>query len=192
MHQALNRVLAAAAAAAVVWVLPVLTACGSGRQEDPPRVVPRTPAAPSAPSARDTRLAGMLPLVAGAWGEQGGSHAPPERLTWQRDRSASRDEPLSAEVTGPGRPWYASFMVHKTLDQAGVPKEDTANQAVLACGNGITEPGCRITRGVGDGWRIETSAPAPESHPYRVLYVQWPSDGPGRPEKWASWQLPTP
>ncbi|WP_435059960.1 hypothetical protein [Streptomyces sp. bgisy060] len=128
--------------------------------------------------------------MAGHW-ENGDSHAPPSRLTWQRDRHAARER-LSVEVTGPAQPWYASSMVHKALDESGIPKEDTASQTVLACGDGITDPGCRITRTAPGRWRVETLDPAPTSHPYRVLYVQWPSDEPGQPEKWASWQLPTP
>lgn len=70
-------------------------------------------------------------------------------------------------------------MVHKALDENGIPKEDTANQAVLACGDGISDPGCRITRTAPGRWRVETLDPAPTSHPYRVLYFQWPSDDAG-------------
>lgn len=102
------------------------------------------------------------------------------------------ERPLSVDVSGPSRPWYASFMVHRTVDRAGVPDERLSSQRVLACGDGITKPGCRIALLGNHHWRIETFGPAPRSHPYRILYVQWPSNGPGEPENWASWQLPTP
>lgn len=170
--------------------LPMLGACDSGERDVPPRTVPQSPASLLMPTARDTHLATPLPLMARQW-EDGDSQTPPSRLTWQRDRRAGRDR-LSVEVTGPAQPWYASFMVHKALDERGVPREDSANQTVLACGDGISDPGCRITRIAPDRWRVETVDPAPAGYPYRVLYVQWPSGGPGQTEKWASWQLPTP
>ncbi|EDY45190.2 hypothetical protein [Streptomyces sp. SPB074] len=83
-------------------------------------------------------------------------------------------------------------MTHKTVDRAGIPDESPENQRVLGCGQGIAKPGCRITSLGGRRWRVETLAPAPQNHPYRILYVQWPSAGPGEPENWTSWQLPTP
>ncbi|MCH0542243.1 hypothetical protein I3F58_22360 [Streptomyces sp. MUM 203J] len=82
-------------------------------------------------------------------------------------------------------------MVHSRVDGSGIPDEDTRRQKVLACGAGITDPGCRITDNRDGSFTIEVPGTPPPGHPYRVLYVQWAPDRPGTEETWASWQLPT-
>ncbi|WP_158786581.1 hypothetical protein [Streptomyces sp. NRRL F-5065] len=82
-------------------------------------------------------------------------------------------------------------MLHSTIDASGIPDEDTRRQKILACGNGITDPGCRITAGSDGSYTIEVLGAPPPDHPYRVLYVQWAPNRPGSKETWASWQLPT-
>lgn len=186
MREALNRALVAAGVAACLTM--ALVSCGSNRQGGS---TPSPDSMPPAPSARDGQHGAALPLVAGRWPKSSGHH-PPESLTWRRAPLPQSESRLSADVAGPEQPWYASFMTHKTVNRAGIPDESPENQRVLACGQGIAKPGCRITSLGGHRWRIETLAPAPQNHPYRILYVQWPSGGPGEPENWASWQLPTP
>ncbi|MFG2848192.1 hypothetical protein ACGF12_34250 [Kitasatospora sp. NPDC048296] len=63
-------------------------------------------------------------------------------------------------------------MLHSTIDESGIPDEDTRRQKVLACGPGITDPGCRITDNGNGSPTIEVVGTPPTSHPYRVLYVQ--------------------
>ncbi|MFF7989232.1 hypothetical protein ACFZDG_05465 [Kitasatospora xanthocidica] len=81
-------------------------------------------------------------------------------------------------------------MLHSTIDASGIPDEDTGRQRILACGSGITDPGCRITDSGNGSYAIEVVGTPPPSHPYRVLYVQWAPNRPGAEETWASWQLP--
>lgn len=186
MQEALSR--ASVAAAGIACLVMTVVSCDSGRQGSSHPTPDTTPASPS---ARDSRNGSALPLVAGRW-PKGGPHQPPERLTWKRASLPRTNSRLSVDVVGPEKPWYASFMTHKTVNRAGIPDESPENQRVLACGRGLTKPGCRISALGGHRWRVETIEPAPRSHPYRTLYVQWPSDGPGESENWASWQLPTP
>ncbi|MFF7732851.1 hypothetical protein [Streptomyces sp. NPDC007984] len=153
---------------------------------------PAAPLAPPAPAARQQDGTG-LPLVAGQWGA-GRSKTPPRRLGWERpvdgdERSAA--SPLKVTVTAASPPSYVSFMLHSNIDEAGIPDEDTRRQKILACGSGITEPGCRIKENEDRSYTIETVGAPPVGHPYRVLYVQWAPDRPGAEETWASWQLPT-
>ncbi|MGW6547244.1 hypothetical protein ACWGBH_31010 [Streptomyces massasporeus] len=150
------------------------------------------PAAPAAPAARQQDGAG-LPLVAGQWGD-GRRRTPPRHLGWERpadggDRSVA--SPLKVTVTAASAPSYVSFMLHSRIDEAGIPDEDTRRQKILACGAGISEPGCRIKENGDRSYTIETVGAPPAGHPYRVLYVQWAPDRPGAEETWASWQLPT-
>ncbi|WP_437026854.1 hypothetical protein [Streptomyces sp. enrichment culture] len=83
-------------------------------------------------------------------------------------------------------------MLHSRIDGSGIPDEDPRRQKVLACGEGITDPGCRITDHEDRrSYTIEAVDPLPAGRPYRVLYVQWAPERPGGKETWASWQLPT-
>lgn len=168
----------------MVSLVVVLSSCAQGGQTASPSAP-----VPEAPSARESREGAALPLVAGKWSSSD-THPPPEKLRWRREPSSRPEAALSVEVIGPGKPWYASFMAHKTIDRNGIPDDAPDSQLVLACGEGLTDPGCRITALGGHRWRVETLASAPEGHPYRMLYVQWPSARPGDAEEWASWQLP--
>ncbi|NJP50954.1 hypothetical protein HCJ93_12950 [Streptomyces sp. SBST2-5] len=82
-------------------------------------------------------------------------------------------------------------MLHSRIDKSGIPDEDVRRQKVMACGPGITEPGCRITRNEDRSYTIELVGVPPPGHPYRVLYVQWAPNRADAEETWASWQLPT-
>ncbi len=134
-----------------------------------------------------------LLLVAGQWGG-GRRKAPPKHLDWARsvgrDPQAGTGQHGRVAVSAPSAPSYASFMLHSTIDESGIPDEDTRRQRVLACGAGITDQGCRITDGGNGSWTIEVVGTPPAGHPYRVLFVQWAPNRPGAEETWASWQLP--
>ncbi|MFD8223686.1 hypothetical protein ACFV16_05875 [Streptomyces massasporeus] len=153
---------------------------------------PSAPAALAAPAARQQDGTG-LPLVAGQWGD-GRRKTPPRRLGWERPADGgegSAASPLKVTVTAASAPSYVSFMLHSRIDESGIPDEDTRRQKILACGAGISEPGCRIKENGDRSYTIETVGAPPAGHPYRVLYVQWAPDRPGAEETWASWQLPT-
>lgn len=144
----------------------------------------------TAPTAREN-VGGSLPLLAGQWGA--GKHkAPPEHLTWEppAGTSSPAGESLKVTVTAEAAPSYASFMLHRTIDGAGIPDEDSRQQQILACGPGITRPGCLIVDNRNGSYSIEIVGAPPPDHPYRVLYVQWAPQRPGAEEAWSSWQLP--
>lgn len=200
--QGLTRRAAGGAAALCVAVL--LGSC-TGPADEPSRAraSDRTlgPASPSAspsgaPARPAARLDGgpALPLVAGQWGD-GRRKAPPRRLDWEEPEGNSRGsgagKPLSVRVTADAAPSYVSFMLHSRIDKSGIPDEDVRRQKVMACGPGITEPGCRITRNEDRSYTIELVGVPPPGHPYRVLYVQWAPNRADAEETWASWQLPT-
>lgn len=132
--------------------------------------------------------------MAGQWGN-GRHKEPPQRLEWRRPAGknprADVEQPLRVTVTAASAPSYVSFMLHSTVNESGIPDEDTRRQKVLACGDGITDPGCRITDHRDGSYTIEVVGALPPDHPYRVLYVQWAPNRPGAEEIWASWQLPT-
>jgi hypothetical protein len=171
------------------------TGHGAGRTADPVTGAPSAPAAPAAPPAPAARQQDGtgLPLVAGQWGD-GRRKTPTRRLAWERPADGAERASASAlkvTVTAASAPSYVSFMLHSRIDEAGIPDEDTRRQKILACGAGITEPGCRITENEDRSYTIETVGAPPADHPYRVLYVQWAPDRPGAEETWASWQLTT-
>ncbi|MEV7027459.1 hypothetical protein [Kitasatospora sp. NPDC093558] len=187
MHRLTHRALGAAAACAAAALLVSCT----GEPDRTPAAA-STPAA-STPAARQDGGA-TLPLVAGDWGG-GRSKAPPQRLDWGRPAGlsgpgADAGRPVRVTVTAPAVPSYASFMLSGAVDASGIPDEDPDRQTVLACGTGITDPGCRITDNRDGSFSVEVVGAPPADRPYRVLYVQWAPTRPGAEETWASWQLP--
>lgn len=127
--------------------------------------------------------------MAGQWPT--GDREVPRNLTWQPPAGTADRQPLKITVRTDSVPAYVSFMLHQRVNSSGIPDEDYRRQTVLACGVGITDPGCRITAGPPGHYTVETARPVPEAHPYRVLYAQWAPAAPDSEETWASWQLPT-
>lgn len=199
MHRLTHRAVRGAAACSAAAVLVSCTGSSTGQHEvrQPERATaspsPFSSPDPAPPTARENG-GPALPLVAGQWGN-GRHKEPPQHLEWgrptEKNREADAGKSVRITVEAASTPSYASFMLHSTIDGSGIPDEDTRRQKVLACGDGIDAPGCRITDNKDGSYTIESVGAPPPDHPYRVLYVQWAPNRPGNEETWGSWQLPT-
>ncbi|GAA2268261.1 hypothetical protein GCM10010145_48530 [Streptomyces ruber] len=184
---AVNGAAACSAAALLVSCTQVSSVTPPARQPEPAASPSTDPALPTAQEHGGTDL----PLVAGQWG--GDRHkAPPQHLRWDtaKNRRTDAEQPFKVTVTAAAAPSYVSFMLHSTIDESGIPDEDTRRQKILACGPGITDPGCRTTDNEDGSYTVEVIGTPPPGRPYRVLYAQWAPNRPGAEGTWVSWQLP--